>query len=67
MVKYIILKGLIYRCFLCCGFQIRRAEKRVGHFLSPDFKSGGTPSGLETFKMKSFTPLGVPAELQSAV
>ena len=22
-------------------------RKRLGHFLSPDFKSGGTPSGLE--------------------
>ena len=42
-----------------------QSRKRLGHFLSPDFKSGGTPSGLEC--LENNTPLGVPADLKSAV
>ena len=35
--------------------------KRLGHFLTPDFKSGGTPSGLAFLKKIKFggTPSGV--------
>ena len=50
---------------------------RLGHFLTPDYKSRGTPSGLAFLIKRGITknnqtdlkrlPSGVPADLKSAV
>ena len=61
------------------GLQIPRTQKRLGHFLTTDYKSVETPNGIDAKssarrpekssarRPEKSLPQGVPADLQSAV